>query len=106
MASSLKGIVKVAAIDCDDERNKRTCGEYGVQGFPTLKIFSPSNRKGKPSIDGTVYPITADAAKLTYIRAQTTAANAAQRAFPMPSSRGCPTMSRSCPTPLWTTSWL
>lgn len=106
VASSLKGIVKVAAIDCDDEKNKRTCGEYGVQGFPTLKIFSPSNRKGKPSIEGTVYShLTTEAVKLTHIRAQTTAASATQRAFPAPSSRGCPTTSRSCPTPPWTTSW-
>ena len=108
VASSLKGIVKVAAIDCDDEKNKRTCSEYGVQGFPTLKIFSPSNRKGKPSIEGTVYPPSDHRSRQTLshiFRAQTTAASATQRAFPTPSSRGCPTTSRSCPTPPWTTSW-
>jgi protein disulfide-isomerase A6 len=48
----MKGIGKVAAIDCDDERNKRTCGEYGIQGFPTLKIFRPSAKKGKPVVEG------------------------------------------------------
>ncbi|KAF8544239.1 thioredoxin-like protein [Trichophaea hybrida] len=51
LAESLQGIVKVAAIDCDDEKNKRTCGEHGVQGFPTLKIFKPSKTKGKPSVE-------------------------------------------------------
>ncbi|KAI5798167.1 hypothetical protein FPQ18DRAFT_321741 [Pyronema domesticum] len=51
LAESLKGIVKVAAIDCDEEANKRTCGEYGVQGFPTIKIFKPSKKKGKPIVE-------------------------------------------------------
>lgn len=40
-ASSLKGLVNVAAIDCDEESNKRICGEYGVQGFPTIKMARP-----------------------------------------------------------------
>lgn len=44
--------MKVAAIDCDEEANKRTCGEYGVQGFPTIKIFKPSKKKGKPIVEG------------------------------------------------------
>lgn len=44
-AENLKGLVKVAAIDCDEEANKPTCGQYGIQGFPTIKIFSPSSDK-------------------------------------------------------------
>jgi len=59
LAESLQGIVKVAAIDCDDEKNKRTCGEHGIQGFPTLKIFKPSKQKGKPVVEGTTNPTVA-----------------------------------------------
>lgn len=51
-AQSLKGLAKVAAIDCDEEKNKRLCGEYGIQGFPTLKVFKPGKKKGKPIIEG------------------------------------------------------
>lgn len=36
-ASALKGIVNVAAVDADQE--KQLGGEYGVQGFPTIKFF-------------------------------------------------------------------
>ncbi|RPB04418.1 thioredoxin-domain-containing protein [Choiromyces venosus 120613-1] len=50
-ARSLKGLAKVAAIDCDEENNKRLCGEYGVQGFPTLKVFKPGKKKGKPIVE-------------------------------------------------------
>ena len=33
-----QGIATVAAVDCDDTSNQPLCGEYGVQGFPTLKV--------------------------------------------------------------------
>jgi len=36
-ASNLKGLVRVGAVNCDDE--KEICGNFGVQGFPTLKLF-------------------------------------------------------------------
>lgn len=29
----------VGAVDCDVESNKPLCGQFGVQGFPTLKVF-------------------------------------------------------------------
>lgn len=29
--------MKVGAVNCDD--NKNACGQYGIRGFPTLKIF-------------------------------------------------------------------
>ncbi|KAI8081652.1 uncharacterized protein BX664DRAFT_340929 [Halteromyces radiatus] len=46
-ANNLKGLVDVAAIDCDQDANKPICGQYGIQGFPTIKIFRPSvNKKG------------------------------------------------------------
>ncbi|KAI5798887.1 hypothetical protein EDC01DRAFT_21831 [Geopyxis carbonaria] len=51
VAQSMSGLAKVAAIDCDDDKNKPICGEYGVKGFPTLKIFSPSGKKGKPTVE-------------------------------------------------------
>jgi len=36
-AANLKGLVNVGAVDCDVE--KELCGNFGVQGFPTIKIF-------------------------------------------------------------------
>ncbi|RIA87710.1 hypothetical protein C1645_807174 [Glomus cerebriforme] len=38
-AENLKGLVKVAAIDCDDQSNRNVCSTYEVQGFPTIKLF-------------------------------------------------------------------
>lgn len=38
-ACVLQGIATVGAVDCDVESNKPLCGQYGVQGFPTLKFF-------------------------------------------------------------------
>jgi protein disulfide-isomerase A6 len=37
-ASALKGVVKVGAVDCD--QHKDIAGKFGVQGFPTIKIFT------------------------------------------------------------------
>ena len=34
----MKGVVKVGAIDCDE--SKDLAGKFGVQGFPSLKIFT------------------------------------------------------------------
>ncbi|KAF2682519.1 protein disulfide-isomerase MPD1 precursor [Lentithecium fluviatile CBS 122367] len=50
-AKSLAGIAKVAAINCDDEKNKPLCGQMGVQGFPTLKIVKPGRKPGKPVVE-------------------------------------------------------
>ncbi|KAK7940144.1 hypothetical protein WMY93_003470 [Mugilogobius chulae] len=36
-ASALKGVVKVGAVDADQHRSLG--GQYGVKGFPTIKIF-------------------------------------------------------------------
>lgn len=46
VANSLDGLAIVAAVNCDEDTNKQLCGSFGVQGFPTLKIFRPGN-KGK-----------------------------------------------------------
>ncbi|KAJ6263373.1 hypothetical protein Dda_1936 [Drechslerella dactyloides] len=48
-AGNLKGLAQVAAIDCDEDANKATCAEYGIQGFPTIKSFKPK-KNGKPTI--------------------------------------------------------
>jgi len=47
VAQNLKGIVKVAAVNCDDEKD--LAGHFGIQGFPTIKLF-PSELT--PSPDG------------------------------------------------------
>ncbi|KAL2099155.1 hypothetical protein ACEWY4_005635 [Coilia grayii] len=42
-ATALKGIVKVAAVDCDQHQS--LAGQYGIQGFPTIKIFGANKNK-------------------------------------------------------------
>ena len=32
---------KVVAVNCDDDNNKPICGQMGIQGFPTIKVFYP-----------------------------------------------------------------
>jgi len=44
-ATNLKGIVKVAAINCDEE--KELAGMFQIQGFPTIKLF-PSETSENP----------------------------------------------------------
>ncbi|TPX72108.1 hypothetical protein SpCBS45565_g00488 [Spizellomyces sp. 'palustris'] len=46
-AEKLKGLAKVVAVDCDDKQNQPLCSQYGVKGFPTIKIF-PGGVKGLP----------------------------------------------------------
>ncbi|XP_059081134.1 protein disulfide-isomerase A6 homolog [Tigriopus californicus] len=48
-AQALKGIVGVGAVDCD--QHKSLCGQYGVQGFPTIKVFG-SNKKKPEAYNG------------------------------------------------------
>ncbi|KAL4916994.1 hypothetical protein BDW62DRAFT_91283 [Aspergillus aurantiobrunneus] len=50
-AKNLDGLAKVAAVNCDDDVNKPFCGQMGVQGFPTLKIVTPSKKPGKPRVE-------------------------------------------------------
>lgn len=42
-ATALKGVVKVGAVNCDDE--KSLAGRFGVRGFPTIKIFGADKKK-------------------------------------------------------------
>lgn len=50
-ADNLRGLVKVAAIDCDAEANKGVCGYYEIKGFPTIKIFPPELKPDKKNPD-------------------------------------------------------
>jgi len=50
-AKKLKGLAKVAAVNCDDDDNKQFCGGMGVQGFPTLKIVKPGKKFGSPVVE-------------------------------------------------------
>eukprot|EP01023_Acetabularia_acetabulum_P024569 TRINITY_DN2369_c0_g1_i4.p1 TRINITY_DN2369_c0_g1~~TRINITY_DN2369_c0_g1_i4.p1 ORF type:complete len:749 (-),score=166.87 TRINITY_DN2369_c0_g1_i4:288-2534(-) len=45
IADKLQGIVTVGAVDCDED--KKLCSEYGVSGFPTIKIF-PADKQKNP----------------------------------------------------------
>lgn len=36
-ATALKGVVSVGAVDAD--AHKQLAGQYGIRGFPTIKIF-------------------------------------------------------------------
>ena len=36
----VQGMVTVAAMDCDEEMNKKLCSKYGVKGFPTIKVIA------------------------------------------------------------------
>ncbi|KAI8978532.1 thioredoxin-like protein [Pilobolus umbonatus] len=47
VASNLKGLVTVTAINCDEDKNKGICGQYQIQGFPTIKVFSTEKRVDK-----------------------------------------------------------
>ncbi len=56
-ATALKGVVKVGAVDAD--QHKSLGGQFGVQGFPTIKIFgankrSPSDFNGQRTAQGIV----------------------------------------------------
>nr|GMD33536.1 protein disulfide isomerase-like 2-3 [Ipomoea batatas] len=45
VASVLKGVATVAALDADAHQS--FAQEYGIRGFPTIKVFAP----GKPPVD-------------------------------------------------------
>ncbi len=42
-AKALKGFVGVGGVNCDD--HKSLCGQFGVQGFPTIKIFGANKNR-------------------------------------------------------------
>eukprot|EP01100_Stratorugosa_tubuloviscum_P006431 TRINITY_DN2779_c1_g2_i1.p1 TRINITY_DN2779_c1_g2~~TRINITY_DN2779_c1_g2_i1.p1 ORF type:complete len:408 (-),score=170.42 TRINITY_DN2779_c1_g2_i1:65-1288(-) len=65
-ATTLKGLVKVAAVDCDAERE--LCQFYSIQGFPTIKLFpsevKPANNAGAIKKDPIDYQGARSAAAL------------------------------------------
>jgi len=48
-ANALKGVVKIAAVNADEHRSLGS--QYGVQGFPTIKIFG-ANKKSPTDYQG------------------------------------------------------
>jgi len=46
-ATELKGVAKLASVDCTI--HKDLCSRYGVQGFPTLKVFRAAGDINKPA---------------------------------------------------------
>ncbi|KAJ1975047.1 hypothetical protein H4R34_004485 [Dimargaris verticillata] len=51
VATDVYGIAKVGAVDCDDQTNAPICSQYGVRGFPTLKLFPAKRKRGKENPD-------------------------------------------------------
>eukprot|EP01094_Clydonella_sp_ATCC50884_P024368 TRINITY_DN608_c1_g1_i1.p1 TRINITY_DN608_c1_g1~~TRINITY_DN608_c1_g1_i1.p1 ORF type:complete len:417 (-),score=162.41 TRINITY_DN608_c1_g1_i1:267-1442(-) len=50
-ASNLEGVVSIGAVNCDEDKNKQLCGQYGVQGFPTIKVAAPNKADAKKKFD-------------------------------------------------------
>lgn len=44
-ATLLKGVAKLVAVDASDQANAGIAQKYGVQGFPTLKVFGADKKK-------------------------------------------------------------
>jgi len=70
-AKALKGVVKVGAINADEHRSLG--GQYGVQGFPTIKIFGldkkkPEDYQGQRTAQGLVDGAMAAAKKVVSAR--------------------------------------
>ncbi|XP_069831829.1 protein disulfide-isomerase A6 [Dendropsophus ebraccatus] len=42
-ATALKGIVKLGAVDCDE--HKSMGGQFGIRGYPTIKVFGANKNK-------------------------------------------------------------
>eukprot|EP01064_Diplonema_japonicum_P024050 TRINITY_DN34524_c0_g1_i1.p1 TRINITY_DN34524_c0_g1~~TRINITY_DN34524_c0_g1_i1.p1 ORF type:complete len:236 (+),score=77.62 TRINITY_DN34524_c0_g1_i1:51-758(+) len=49
LAKSVKGIVKIGAVDAD--KYKEIGGQYQVKGFPTIKTFAMTDKKSKTPLD-------------------------------------------------------
>lgn len=47
-----QGIVKVGAVNADEDFNKELAAQYNVRGFPTVKIFSGGNKRSPSDFNG------------------------------------------------------
>ena len=36
---SFQGVVQVGAVDMDNQANQQLGGQYGIRGFPTIKVI-------------------------------------------------------------------
>uniref|UniRef100_A0A8B9UZU1 Protein disulfide-isomerase A6 n=1 Tax=Anas zonorhyncha TaxID=75864 RepID=A0A8B9UZU1_9AVES len=59
-ATALKGVVKVGAVDAD--KHQSLGGQYGVRGFPTIKIFGANKNKAEDYQGGRTSDAIVDAA--------------------------------------------
>ncbi|KAL8292502.1 hypothetical protein RQP46_001114 [Phenoliferia psychrophenolica] len=80
-AGNLAGLVNLVAVDCDEEKNKPLCGEMGIKGFPTLKLFPggsapPSDYEGPRTAKGIVEYVTGKMP--TFVKRATTAKDVAE----------------------------
>ncbi|MFT7813345.1 protein disulfide-isomerase A6 [Arapaima gigas] len=60
VATALKGIVKVGAVDAD--QHKSLGSQYGIRGFPTIKIFGANKNKPEDYQGGRTSQAIVDAA--------------------------------------------
>ncbi|XP_015420428.1 PREDICTED: protein disulfide-isomerase A6 [Myotis davidii] len=60
VATALKGVVKVGAVDAD--KHQSLGGQYGVQGFPTIKIFGSNKNRPEDYQGGRTADAIVDAA--------------------------------------------
>jgi protein disulfide-isomerase A6 len=51
-ANKLKGVVKLGAINVDEEANKPIGSQYGITGFPSIKIFGLDKKKNAVDYSG------------------------------------------------------
>ncbi|MEE6512456.1 hypothetical protein FKM82_019459 [Ascaphus truei] len=59
-ATALKGVVKVGAVDAD--KHQSLGGQYGVKGFPTIKVFGANKNKPEDYQGGRTSETIVDAA--------------------------------------------
>lgn len=58
-ATALKGIARVGAVDLSQSENQSLAGRFGIQGYPTVKVFghnknSPTEYQGPRTREGLV----------------------------------------------------
>ncbi|DBA00750.1 TPA: hypothetical protein N0F65_001221 [Lagenidium giganteum] len=97
-AKALDGVVNVAAIDCD--QHKSIASQFGVQGFPTIKIFGddkskPTDYQGERSAKAIVDAGIAEARKVVRARLSGGGSKSSSSAKKKPSSSSKPSKASS-----------